>query len=59
MLQQSGLIARGREKQWRPCRLQPQPLKEAAEWVDPSRQLWEQRLDWLDHGLRKLKSKEK
>ncbi len=39
VLQRAGLIVQGREKQWRPCRLQPQPLKEAADWVEPYRQL--------------------
>jgi len=48
VLQRAGLIVQGREKQWRPCRLQPQPLKEAADWVEPYRQLWEQRLDRLE-----------
>ena len=39
VLQRAGLIVQGREKQWRPCRLQPQPLKEAADWGEPYRQL--------------------
>ena len=39
VLQRAGLIVQDREKQWRPCRLQPQPLKEAADWVEPYRQL--------------------
>jgi len=54
VLQRAGLIVQGREKQWRPCRLQPQPLKEAADWVEPYRQLWEQRLDRLEDYLREL-----
>jgi len=56
-LQRAGLIVQGREKQWRPCRLQPQPLKEAADWVEPYRQLWEQRLDRLEDYLRELQIK--
>jgi len=54
VLQRAGLIAQGREKQWRPCRLQPQPLKDAADWVETYRQLWEQRLDRLEDYLREL-----
>ncbi len=57
ILQRAGLIVQGREKQWRPCRLQPQPLKEAADWVEPYRQLWEQRLDRLEDYLRELQIK--
>jgi len=59
VLQRAGLIAQGREKQWRPCRLQPQPLKDAADWVETYRQLWEQRLDRLEDYLRELRNKEK
>ena len=59
VLQRAGLIAQGREKQWRPCRLQPQPLKEAADWVESYRELWEQRLDRLEDYLRELQLKEK
>lgn len=59
VLQRAGLIAQGREKQWRPCRLQPQPLKDAAGWVETYRQLWEQRLDRLEDYLRELQHKEK
>jgi DNA-binding transcriptional ArsR family regulator len=59
VLQRAGLIAQGRAKQWRPCRLQPQPLKDAADWVETYRQLWEQRLDRLEDYLRELRNKEK
>ena len=58
VLQRAGLIAQGRQKQWRPCRLQPAPLKHAADWVDQYRQLWEQRLDRLEDYLRELQTKE-
>ena len=54
VLQRAGLIVQGREKQWRPCRLQPAPLKDAADWVDQYRQLWEQRLDRLEDYLQEL-----
>ena len=56
VLQRAGLITQGRQKQWRPCRLQPQPLKEVAQWVEPYRALWEQRLDRLEAYLRQLQA---
>ncbi|MDH5539226.1 MAG: metalloregulator ArsR/SmtB family transcription factor [Rhizobacter sp.] len=56
VLQRAGLIVQGREKQWRPCRLQPAPLKDAADWVDQYRQFWEQRLDRLEDYLQELQS---
>jgi DNA-binding transcriptional ArsR family regulator len=59
VLEHAGLIARSREAQWRPCRLQPAPLKEAADWVEQYRQFWEQRLDRLEDYLRELNIKEK
>jgi len=54
VLQRAGLITQGRQAQWRPCRLAPQPLREVADWVAPYRQMWEQRLDRLDDYLREL-----
>jgi DNA-binding transcriptional ArsR family regulator len=59
VLERAGLIARGREAQWRPCRLQAGPLKEVANWTEQYRAIWEQRLDRLDTYLRQLKTKEK
>lgn len=58
VLEKAGLIERGREAQWRPCRLKPQRLKEAADWLDEYRQFWEQTLDRLEEYLRKLQAKE-
>lgn len=58
VLERAGLIARGREAQWRPCRLQAEPLKEAASWIDEYRRHWEQRLDRLDAYLQTLQAKE-
>jgi DNA-binding transcriptional ArsR family regulator len=43
VLERAGLIARGREAQWRPCRLEASPLKGVAEWVEPYRRFWEER----------------
>jgi DNA-binding transcriptional ArsR family regulator len=59
VLERAGLIARGREAQWRPCRLEAAPLKEVAEWTERYRHIWEQRLDRLDRSLQELKAKEK
>ena len=59
VLERAGLIARGREAQWRPCRLEAAPLKDAADWVEEYRKFWEQSFDRLDDYLRELKKKEK
>ena len=59
VLERAGLIARGRDAQWRPCRLEAAPLKEAAEWTGRFRAVWEQRFDRLDAYLQQLKAKEK
>ena len=59
VLERAGLIARGRDAQWRPCRLRPGPLKEAADWIEHYRRFWEESLDRLDDYLKELQSKEK
>jgi DNA-binding transcriptional ArsR family regulator len=59
VLENAGLITRGREAQWRPCRLEAGPLKDAADWLEHYRQFWEQSLDRLDDYLRELQKKEK
>jgi len=59
VLQRAGLIARGREAQWRPCRIDAKPLQDVADWVEHYRQFWEQSFDRLDVYLKKLQSKEK
>src|SRR6187397_2102110 len=59
VLERAGLIARGREAQWRPCRLEAAPLKEVAEWAERYRAIWEQRLDRLETYLQELKAKER
>src|SRR5678815_5066947 len=59
VLERAGLIARGREAQWRPCRIEAAPLKEVAEWTERYRAVWEQRFDRLDAYLQELKAKEK
>jgi len=59
VLERSGLIARGRNAQWRPCQLQAAPLKEAVDWLAHYRRFWEERLDRLDEYLQNLQSKKK
>jgi DNA-binding transcriptional ArsR family regulator len=59
VLQKAGLITQGREAQWRPCRLEARPLKQAAEWIDRYREYWEESFDNLDSYLRDIQSKEK
>src|SRR6516162_7949544 len=58
VLENAGLIERGRDAQWRPCRLAPSPLKDAAEWLEEYRRFWEESLDRLDDYLHKLQNKE-
>ena len=58
VLERAGLIARRREAQRRPCRIEAGPLKEAADWTERYRHLWEERLDRLDTYLQQLKAKE-
>ena len=58
VLERAGLVARGREAQWRPRRLEAGPLKDAAEWLEHYRRFWEQSLDRLDDYLRELQTKE-
>ena len=59
VLERAGLVTRGREAQWRPCRIEAAPLEEAAGWVGRYRRLWERRLDRLDEYLRRRKSEKK
>jgi len=58
VLERAGLISRGREAQWRPCRLEAQPLQIVADWVEQYRRFWEQSFDRLDDYLKKLQAKE-
>src|SRR6266545_2415882 len=59
VLERAGLIARGREAQWRPCRLEAGPLKGVADWLEHYRRFWEQSFARLDDYLRELQKKEK
>lgn len=55
-LQRAGLISRGRDAQWRPCRLDAKPLREVAEYANGYRRFWEARLDRLEGYLRDLQA---
>jgi len=58
VLERAGLITRGREAQWRPCRIDVEALKPVDDWLESYRRLWEERFDRLDHYLRELQAKE-
>src|SRR5437870_3225572 len=58
VLERAGLITRTREAQWRFCRLDASPLKQAAEWVGGYRRFWEESFDRLEEYLQNLKQKE-
>jgi DNA-binding transcriptional ArsR family regulator len=59
VLERAGLIARGREAQWRPCRLEAAPLKEVADWAENYRRFWDKSFERLDDYLQHLKEQEK
>jgi DNA-binding transcriptional ArsR family regulator len=59
VLERAGLITRSREAQMRPCRIEAAALKEADDWLEEYRRLWEERLDRLDGYLKVLQAKEK
>ena len=58
VLARAGLIARGRDAQWRPCRLRAAPIKRVAEWADDYRQFWEASYERLDDYLHELQTKD-
>jgi DNA-binding transcriptional ArsR family regulator len=58
VLERAGLIARGREAQWRPCRLEAEPLKQVAEWAEDYRRFWDASYERLDEYLRHLNEEE-
>src|SRR3979411_206553 len=51
VLERAGLISRGRQAQWRPCKLEAQPLRDAAGWMEQYRQFWDERIDRLENYL--------
>jgi DNA-binding transcriptional ArsR family regulator len=58
VLERAGLIARRREAQWRPCRIEAGPLKDITNWAERYRHIWEERFDRLDTYLQHVKAKE-
>ena len=58
VLERAGLITRGREAQWRPCRIEPTALKDVDDWLERYRSFWEARLDRLDEYLKELQAKD-
>jgi DNA-binding transcriptional ArsR family regulator len=58
VLERAGLIVRGREAQWRPCRLEPGPLREVDDWLGRYRRFWDESLDRLDDYLQELQATE-
>ncbi len=59
MLERAGLIARGREAQWRPCRIEPRALKDIDDWLAHYRRFFDESFDRLDAYLQKLQAKER
>ena len=59
VLERAGLITRGRDAQWRPCRLEAAPLEEVAEWAENYRRFWDASYERLDEYLQELKEKER
>src|ERR1700683_2288853 len=58
VLEHAGLVARGRDAQWRPCRLRARPLKGVSDWLEHYRRFWEQSFDRLENYLKELQKKE-
>ena len=58
VLERAGLITRGREAQWRPCRLEATPLKDVADWAEGYRRFWDASYERLDDYLQQLKGSE-
>jgi DNA-binding transcriptional ArsR family regulator len=59
VLERAGLIARGRDAQWRPCRLEATPLREVSAWADDYRRFWDESYQRLDDYLKTLQDKDK
>jgi len=59
VLERAGLLTKGREAQWRPCRLEAAPLETAAEWIERHREIWHDRFDRLDQHLLEIRQQQK
>jgi len=58
VLERAGLIERGREAQWRPCKIKVEPLREATDWLEHYRKFWEDSFDRLDDYLKQIQAEE-
>ena len=58
VLQRAGLVVQGRDAQWRPCQLRPEPLRDVSTWVDQYRRIWEGRIERMDALLLELQTKQ-
>src|SRR5262245_22070059 len=58
VLERAGLVVRGRDAQWRPCRFEAAPLETASAWIDANRKIWNDRLDRLDRHLRHIQEQQ-
>jgi DNA-binding transcriptional ArsR family regulator len=58
VLESAGLISKGRDAQWRPCRLEGKPLRDVAEWMDTYRRFWDESMDRLDDYLQELQKEQ-
>jgi DNA-binding transcriptional ArsR family regulator len=58
VLENAGLISRGREAQWRPCKLEAAPMRQAADWLDFYRRFWEESFDRLEEYLQRVQSQQ-
>ncbi|MBA8824527.1 DNA-binding transcriptional ArsR family regulator [Saccharopolyspora lacisalsi] len=59
LLERAGLISRGRDAQWRPCRLETAPLETASDWIQRYREDWRDRFDRLDQEIQTIQRREK
>jgi DNA-binding transcriptional ArsR family regulator len=59
MLERANLITRGKNAQWRPCRLEEAPLNAASDWIDAQRKIWESRLDRLENYLHTIEQRDR
>lgn len=59
VLERAGLITRGRDAQWRPCRLEMAPLDGASDWIERYREIWRDRFDRLDQEIQKIQDRQK
>ncbi len=59
VLERAGLITRGRQAQWRPCRIEPSALRRVDDWLEGYRRMWDERFDRLERYLGELQAKEK